>query len=286
MSALTAVEVLRLALATGVSRDHANVMTVIAHAESGWDPNNLGDLTLSHYGSVGLWQVFTGAHNPVEVLGHGGTTWTQALADELKDPAKNAHAMHVVFEEQGFQAWSTYNNQHTDAAWASLLAQVTALDPTTHPAPNPQPAPAPVPAPVPTATGAVAVCRKRIADGTKIGPNLCLVAVREAFGLAANGHEPTAYAAWTAERAAGPNTHTFIAAPANVPGFFKDRNPFGHIVVCAGGNMCYTTDFNGTHWVDDGKTYYVSITSIVTHGGMAWLGWSETLEGKRVHAHV
>lgn len=134
---------------------------------------------------------------------------------------------------------------------------------------------------------AIDTCKTRVEKGTVIGPNLCLVAVRTAFGLDADGHEPTAYAAWLAEGGHdGPNTHTVLGAPANVPGFFKDRNPDGHIVVCSGGNMCFTTDFNGKHWVDDGKTYYVSITSIVTHGGMAWLGWSETLEGKRVHAHV
>lgn len=135
---LTQKQVIQLAVDAGFSRADANVMSVIAYYESGWDPKNLGDVTLSKYGSRGLWQIFTGAHNPSEV-GVGTGPWTAALAIALEDPKANAHAAHVVFKEQGFKAWSTYNNRAQHSGWQGLLDKAAAIDLGGTPTPVPKP---------------------------------------------------------------------------------------------------------------------------------------------------
>jgi hypothetical protein len=142
---LTAEQVLRLALAAGFTRAQANMMTVISYYESGWDPRNLGDKTLSKYGSRGLWQIFTGAHNPKEVGIGTSTTWTDSTAEQLYDPVKNAHAAHVVYGEQGYTAWSVYKNRAQHSGWDNLLSEVSAIE---LDAPAPAPAPTPKPEPV------------------------------------------------------------------------------------------------------------------------------------------
>lgn len=125
---------------------------------------------------------------------------------------------------------------------------------------------------------------KKWSKTDKHGPNQCLRNVREAFGLNANGHEPTAWAAWNAEGGnSGPNTHTHIPAPANVPIFFK-HGVDGHVVISAGDGMCWSTDFNG-QWVMDGKFHLVTVASLIAHG-MIYAGWTETLEGVRIHPHT
>lgn len=132
-------------------------------------------------------------------------------------------------------------------------------------------------------TGADAV--KRMAASPKHAPNLCLQVVRQAFGMPANGKEPTAYKAWLAEGGHdGPNTHYQVDPPVGVPGFFmKAGHDAGHVVLCSGGGMCYSTDWDGKRWVMDGRVHHVSIASLVADG-YKWLGWSETLEGVRIHA--
>lgn len=139
VTTLSGQQVLALAMAAGFTRAEANVMTVIAYYESGWNPNNVGDQTLSKYGSRGLWQIFTKVHDPVETgVSTTEHVWTDALIKKLEDPAANAHAAHVVFKSQGFTAWSTYDNHHTSAAWVALLNAVSAYpDPgTTTPPPT------------------------------------------------------------------------------------------------------------------------------------------------------
>lgn len=127
----------------------------------------------------------------------------------------------------------------------------------------------------------------RMAATKKHAPNQCLVIVREAFGLDANGKEPTVLAAWLAEGGAyGPNTHTVLTPPLGVPGFFlKPGHKNGHVVMCLGDGWCLSSDFSGHVWVMDGEVHRVPIANLVKDG-YHWLGWSETLEGKRVHAHV
>jgi hypothetical protein len=140
-SKLTQKQVLQLAVDAGFSRADANVMSVIAFYESGWDPKNIGDATLSKYGSRGLWQIFTKVHPPSEVLsGSSASAWTDALIKQLEDPAANAHAAHVVFKSQGFKAWSTWNNRAQHSGWAGLLTKAEAIDLGGTP-PPPPPAP-------------------------------------------------------------------------------------------------------------------------------------------------
>lgn len=146
---LTQKQVLQLAVDAGFSRAEANTMSVIAYYESGWDPKNIGDATLSKYGSRGLWQIFTKVHSPKEVgVSTSATTWTDALIKKLEDPAANAKAAHVVFKEQGFKAWSTYNNRAQHSGWQGLLDKAAAIDLGTTPTPTPDPTPTPTPKPI------------------------------------------------------------------------------------------------------------------------------------------
>lgn len=128
MAILTAPQVLGFALAAGFTRSEANMFTVIAHYESGWDTNNIGDQTLSRYGSIGLEQPFTGVHDPEE-LGVGTGSWTPALIVKLKDPLTNMKAARIIYKEQGYSAWSTYNNYHNTSGFISLLAKVSSMTP-------------------------------------------------------------------------------------------------------------------------------------------------------------
>lgn len=123
---LTAREVLALALGAGFTQRQAETMAVIAWFESEWNPGNVGDLKLAEHGSRGLWQIFTGAHDPSE-FGLGSGKWTASLIARLAEPAVNAHAARVVFQEQGFTAWSTYNDLRHTSVWSDKLSEVRGL---------------------------------------------------------------------------------------------------------------------------------------------------------------
>jgi hypothetical protein len=128
LTILTHAEVLGYAVEAGWPRPEADIITVIANYESGDDPNAVGDQTLSRYGSIGLTQDFTGAHTPDE-LGVGAGQWTQAEVDRLKEPLINMKAAYIIYHEQGFTAWSTYNQDRNSAGWIALQATVTKLTP-------------------------------------------------------------------------------------------------------------------------------------------------------------
>lgn len=110
--------------------DVAVTMVAIAGAESGWNPAAAGDSPSQLTGgaqvlamgyncplgspegaaSFGLWQVFMPAHlNLLQLLGApvnnpcGTAAW-------LTDPANNAKAARAIWDEQGFTAWTMYNN--------------------------------------------------------------------------------------------------------------------------------------------------------------------------------
>src|SRR6267142_4273487 len=88
-------------------------------AESGRDTRNVGDQSLSRYGSRGAYQLFTGAHSPHELLGVS-SGWTQELADELFDPFINARGMYLISNHGAtWRPWSTYN----DGAYRAWLAE-------------------------------------------------------------------------------------------------------------------------------------------------------------------
>lgn len=111
----------------------------------------------------------------------------------------------------------------------------------------------------------------------------CLEAVRTAFGLDANGHEPTAHLAWEYEGGVvGQNTHTQLAPPANVPVFWTGGSSNnGHVAIADGKGNVWSTDVKRTGLFD-----LVPIAWIHEHWGLNYAGWTETLEGKRIHAHV
>ncbi len=80
----------------------ANTAAAICEAESGGDPNALGDSGNSR----GLWQIYGLAH-------------PQYANASLFDPATNAQAAYAVYQSQGWPAWSTYNN----GAYRNFLGQ-------------------------------------------------------------------------------------------------------------------------------------------------------------------
>lgn len=290
MTALTAPEVYNLALATGISANHAVVMTVISFYESGWDPNNIGDQTLSKYGSRGLWQIYTGVHTPQEVLGHGGPTWDDALIAELMAPATNAHAMRVVFDSQGYQAWTTYNNLYTSAEWQSKLQEVRTAVAVPAPAPAPTPAPAPVPTPAPAVNPADAKdyldklgnaqpgVEKAIASavGSHSYPvGLCLQWVRTRWGIDVGA--PNAIAAWRVVPT--DKRHSFYTPPAGVPVFWSGgSHGLGHVAISLGNGKVRSTDIGGA-----GTVTTVDLSVITAKWKMTYLGWTDALNGVVVY---
>jgi len=288
MTVLDGRAVYNYAVGAGFTRAEAAIMTAIAHYESGWDTTNIGDQSLSKYGSRGLWQIFTGAHSPSEVLGHGGSTWTLALADELFDPVKCARAAHIVYREQGFRAWSTYNNYHTSSGFQKIVAEASHWSSPVNPQPTP-PAPKPVAAPgsgpVATAPDPMSELRKKalanaeraVHDGTDFGVGMCLRTVRGYYELPADGNEPTAASAWDDCPKANRHPGGGTKAPAGVPFIFSGGSSgAGHIVLMLGDNKggCISTDIKRP-----GKADYTTIGHILnTWTDLHAEGWVGHLE--------
>lgn len=293
MTVLTAEAVLNLALGAGFTRAEANVMTVISHYESGWNPANVGDQTLSRYGSIGLWQIFTGAHVPSE-FGLGTSGWNRPLIAELAVPATNAKAARRVYEEQGYSAWSTYNSHHGDAAWATLLASTEKIVPG---------APASPPNPVTTAAhprnylaakgnvnraaaAAVEFEKAQVASGAASWKGLCASLVRNSYGISVTAWGSgtrTAAAAWHA--VPGKLQHGWYNPPVGVPVFWVGgKTGAGHVAVADGNGNCWSSDFSASGYVDDGKVRLVPIASISAHDpALKYVGWAETYLGVRVY---
>lgn len=278
MAVLTETAVLELALAAGFTRTEANIMTAIAHFESGWDAKNVGDQTLSHYGSRGLWQIFTGAHSPSEVLGQGGSStsdWTPALIADLEVPSANAHAAHVVYKEQGFTAWSTYNSFHASGSFQALVSSASKIVSTTVPE---------VPVPAKPATDAVESAEAQVKSPSQNWHNECLVFVRTRFGLAADGREGTAAASWT-DCPAGKRHPSKDGkdAPADVPFVFSGGSAgAGHIVVMKGDGKggCVSSDWPN----DDGRVGDATVLEVLAKwSNLKAEGWMEELEGHVVY---
>lgn len=113
---------------------------------------------------------------------------------------------------------------------------------------------------------------------------LCLANTRYAFNVPAGF--VSASKAWTgAGGAKGPNTHTQTSAdpPADVPVFWTGgSHGDGHVAISDGDGYVWTTDWNG----QTKKWTRVRITDITKRWGLKYAGWSETLNGVRVHPHV
>lgn len=271
MTILTWNQVYALSRSVGCTSAQAVIATAITEPESGRWSDCLGDQSLAPHGSRGLWQIFTGAHSLAELK--------IASYDELFDPFVNARAMWIVSNRGSTWApWSTHKNNAYARYLPDARAAATAVGDKWATF---------LPTKESTVTDAVANATKQLTHPSQSWHEQCLKFVRTMFGLASNGEEPTAYSAWLAEGGAdGPNTHTQLPAPANVPAFFKGNGKDGHIVVSAGNGMCLSSDIDdpaGTSW---GHVYLVSFAHIESKWGMRYLGWSETLEGQRVHAHV
>jgi hypothetical protein len=104
MGTLTAAQVYQYAVGAGFTPAQATVMTAIAGAESGYNPNAYNGTPPDN--SYGLWQI-----NMIGSLGPARRSQLGLASNNaLFDPATNARAAKAVFDSQGFGAWSTYSS--------------------------------------------------------------------------------------------------------------------------------------------------------------------------------
>lgn len=114
--ALSPAQVFSLARGAGFDPATAVLMVAIAGAESGWNPEAVGDVGLQDatWGpSVGLWQVRS--------LRAQSGTGRERDETRLKNPEFNAKAAYTIFKSQGLGAWSAYTN----GSYKSYLSQAT-----------------------------------------------------------------------------------------------------------------------------------------------------------------
>jgi len=98
-------QVYGLARAAGFDPAAASLMTAISGAESGFNPDALGDIGLENatWGpSVGLWQIRS-------LKAQAGTGQPRD-ATRLTQPDFNARAAYSIYRGQGLSAWSTYTS--------------------------------------------------------------------------------------------------------------------------------------------------------------------------------
>jgi hypothetical protein len=100
---LSASDIAGYAANAGFSGPDLQVAVAVALAESGGDPNAVGDQTLapSNGPSIGLWQINTGSK-----------AHPDAAALNLTDPQTNANYAYQIYSKAGqsFGAWTTYGN--------------------------------------------------------------------------------------------------------------------------------------------------------------------------------
>lgn len=79
----------------GFSGVDLDIAVAVALAESGGDPNAVGDVNLGR--SIGLWQINLAAH-------------PEYSEDELYDPQTNANAAFAIYQAAGnsFSPWTTF----------------------------------------------------------------------------------------------------------------------------------------------------------------------------------
>ena len=153
------------------SREDAIKMVAIAGPESSYDPRANGDHILNFspadrvkydpydcdgYLSFGYWQIFQGVHHSklrVATYSNNPCVWR----DYLFVPVNNARTAYQVWVEQGFAAWTAYNDRsylaYMAAAEAAVDEALGPRPPVVVPLPPavvpPSAAVAPPPAPVP-----------------------------------------------------------------------------------------------------------------------------------------
>ena len=103
-------DILGLALNEGFSERDAIILTAIALAESSGKADAHNDDRSTGDDSYGLWQInmldepdYPMGKNRAAALGLSNY-------EELKDPSTNARAMKMIYDQQGFEAWSVYKN--------------------------------------------------------------------------------------------------------------------------------------------------------------------------------
>jgi len=131
------------------SPPEAIIMTALAGAESAYNGNGKGDritifnandkaryapFACGEYLSFGAWQIFLGVHTQ-KVRNWSGLSAPCELADWLMNIDNNAQVAKEVYDNQGFKAWSTYNNEaygdflsEASDAVSSIIAATTQLD--------------------------------------------------------------------------------------------------------------------------------------------------------------
>lgn len=99
-----------LAKDAGFDDSQATIMAGIALAESQGNPNAHNPKPPDD--SYGLWQInMIGKNGPERRAWFGISNNKQ-----LFDPKTNARAAKIIYDKQGFKAWSTYNNGHYKTA--------------------------------------------------------------------------------------------------------------------------------------------------------------------------
>lgn len=104
MAALSSAQIRAYAQQAGFTGDTLNTMVAIAYAESGGDPHSHNSTPPDD--SYGLWQInMLGSMGPARRKKFGISS-----NDQLFDPAINAKAAHIIYQEQGLKAWTTYTS--------------------------------------------------------------------------------------------------------------------------------------------------------------------------------
>ena len=100
----------RLAVEGGFTPEQAKIMAAIALAESSGKTRALNDNTETGDLSYGLWQINM-IDYPTYKLGEERRKQMKLKDnDELYDPAVNVRAAKMIFDQQGYDAWSVYKS--------------------------------------------------------------------------------------------------------------------------------------------------------------------------------
>lgn len=112
-------------------------------------------------------------------------------------------------------------------------------------------------------------------DGGREWHNICLIFVHDCFDVGA--YYPSASRAWYGAAHKHPTTDG-NKVPRGVPYFWTGGSQgYGHIVISAGGGLCWSTDINVR-----GGVSLVRINDITRRWGQTPRGWTEDLNRVRV----